>query len=1709
MLNALKKLLQDISASVGKIGSRYDKQFKDQLESHIALAEKFIQETTGVTGAELARAAAGIDTQATTQATTPVASAENAQTTDTDTADSTVSKMETTTPESSVQIRTNPSPSGKSDTAPGEWGERHDDLANSGSKGVAELRKRKSGWIPNAWVRDDIGGIALPYGKTDAEVKAENKGRKTGYGLAHIDEDHPDLDWDLADDAIRNGEIIERGKNRIVIQRDTGKKHRAVVQISFDGIAGNWLVTAYEKVEKATESPANPSSDAHGDKGDATVTPENSADNTIPPSAEKSSGGSEKSIEKITSAKAGSRDRIMAFTELPDGEHTVNGKTFSKSGNAFTLDGKTLNAKEIEEATRTTSEKIRKTVEETMSDAEIGYALESGTNDTRESIAEPLTAEDIETEKYLEAEAKYGHLGKVWVKNGKIRVYFDPEKAVKFFMREENWSNNKIFRKKSSVKDSYYDVVNDAVYSESESLSKELRDYINSEQRIDDSRSRKTIAFPKDGNIVPKLASLSYGSYSINGVDFEVRTKERYFLNGKKISRMDLAHIIEEKNKSETPTTSDKMRGKGKKKAENKTNNQSEVSEKSEKSEKIPETIDENSSEKEVISFLESHYDRIDGNTKKTVFRKLVDHLRESPLHLKAIPQKVKVKSKKLFDALFPFANNKDARAAYTVVKVTDKEMTATDGKILIVAKNTSGVEPGAYSLKKRQIVKEEIPKYPDLSIITSKKYTDSTNADSLLTDGRVDGTVDIYKKLLDDGFFSGTAPVILKFGKSSIQVDVTNLKKVLDLFRSQGIENITVSSSTHETKFDSGRIVINNIIRIQGGDISAYINGLNPDRIGGGGGIAEIALQKKTDESGNTILFSKQGDQRGSIQRRDQTLAEIANLDMKNEITKVIEEGIPEGKYVFKSADDKQKIIDGAVKFLKDFSKKIVSLSDGRIAYFMPDSRAFERGSATAWAEYGIHAVTSSGKQILGKDYNERLFNQHKLDNLDRIVPTIKDENVFGKFDNKNPVKDGVVFVGTSHDGKRLEVITRLDEYGNPQADLTEVTVVEKNPQRKAPPLAPLTEVVEAVARHQEAGYSPSTTNNITSPDSKVNPVSEKNPKKSSGSVKFSMASDTQLTRQEESDLQNNEDFASEIGNGLKFSKVTDMETLDRLNKEEEAGDYLTLYRSVQIGPDGKLHSPMAAKVAGKWGPEIELGVWEQSDEHPELAKAKIAKDGKIKYLFDLNKGNGKTIGGVLYNPYIHSSNTMLNDQFSEAYQRPELVTVEVRVPKSELTSGYKAKRANDAVGMKDWKAGVVQGKLTGKRKVMLSRWDKPVRIVPDAEVAQHIKELIGDKDIAIPANVVTPDLRAELEKIGVKIDYSVKEYVAEKEKTEVPELKFSKPGDMVSAQDKEYSDAVKRGDMETAQKMVENAAKRAGYTIKAYHGTEKKFTGFRKGEKKGWLGKGIYFADNKKYAKTNGKNVVSAYLSIKNPYIAQANSPDGFFTEVHKKYPEDNNYDIAEILQKNGYDGIVYNHWDSDIGKITVVFDPEQIKSADPVVYDNKGNVIPLSERFNPEKNDIRFSKPGDGFTDPESTQTEVEEKIDRESEKLTDPKLTAEEREKRKEVIRTEGNVILETLKHFFGWALLGIKKARSSYYTDDRSNDITLMGTLLRTPIWLAKKFKGTIVESIVNAALTLSHDKNNIFQYLGGETSRKIKKFRSRSAWFRILYDVRT
>ena len=235
-----------------------------------------------------------------------------------------------------------------------------------------------------------------------------------------------------------------------------------------------------------------------------------------------------------------------------------------------------------------------------------------------------------------------------------------------------------------------------------------------------------------------------------------------------------------------------------------------------------------------------------------------------------------------------------------------------------------------------------------------------------------------------------------------------------------------------------------------------------------------------------------------------------------------------------------------------------------------------------------------------------------------------------------------------------------------------------------------------------------------------------------------------------------------------LKYHKETDEATLEEL----ENGETVKVYRAMQV-IDGKLYPPMAAAVNGKRVEANELGVWIRADENPDLAIPDIdpktkeqkvdKKTGELKWKFKLDKGGKDATGKkatdipAAYNPYWHTSRSPLNDQFKSAWIRPNIVVVECEVPVSELSSGYKAERAKDAVGEVDWKSGVVSGevyKQTGRaRKVILSRWCKPVRVLSDAEVAQRAKEFVGDAKVEIPENVLTPRQRIEFEKAGFKI--------------------------------------------------------------------------------------------------------------------------------------------------------------------------------------------------------------------------------------------------------------------------------------------------------------------------------------------------------------------
>ena len=244
----------------------------------------------------------------------------------------------------------------------------------------------------------------------------------------------------------------------------------------------------------------------------------------------------------------------------------------------------------------------------------------------------------------------------------------------------------------------------------------------------------------------------------------------------------------------------------------------------------------------------------------------------------------------------------------------------------------------------------------------------------------------------------------------------------------------------------------------------------------------------------------------------------------------------------------------------------------------------------------------------------------------------------------------------------------------------------------------------------------------------------------------------------------------------------------------------------------------------------------------------------------------------------------------------------------------------------------------------------------------------------------------------------------------------------------DKDYLDAVERGDIETAQKIVDDTAKATmpnskivnsdGTLKKVYHGSPSEFNIFDY-EKIGSIGHqegfGFYFADTETITKHYG-NSRAFYLDIQKPMYSdrqtitrqelkrfiKAIDPDGngvisgyedagyigYETALQRTVStimeyNDNDQDIiyevanadgwnytakdflefARILKDTiGYDGLI-SKW--EVGDVYVVFDNKQMKLSDTVTYDNNGKIIPLSERFNANDNDIRYSLSKEGET------------------------------------------------------------------------------------------------------------------------------------------------
>ena len=232
----------------------------------------------------------------------------------------------------------------------------------------------------------------------------------------------------------------------------------------------------------------------------------------------------------------------------------------------------------------------------------------------------------------------------------------------------------------------------------------------------------------------------------------------------------------------------------------------------------------------------------------------------------------------------------------------------------------------------------------------------------------------------------------------------------------------------------------------------------------------------------------------------------------------------------------------------------------------------------------------------------------------------------------------------------------------------------------------------------------------------------------------------------------------------------------------------------------------------------------------------------------------------------------------------------------------------------------------------------------------------------------------------------------------------------------DDEYMAAIESGDVDAVQAMLDQAAKDAGYPIKVFHGTpDDNFTVFIPGAMMHGFS---WFTEDSGYAYDYATRDMNVYAEdgytagIFEGYLKDGNyldvgsvegyikdddgswsdgmkhvasvvnmSPDELYKEVEKDpefYDDGYVYDLtkskgfADIIQNLGYDGIkasefmgavTYGILDSSAFKRTVTYegdslDGEDVTMDDVVQRDNAGNIIPLSERFNMDEKDIRYS-------------------------------------------------------------------------------------------------------------------------------------------------------
>lgn len=128
-------------------------------------------------------------------------------------------------------------------------------FTNDPKGAISKVLSEKTGEVPDAVMRSDIGQIAIVYGNN-------------GMGLRHIQRKHPEI-IDRLPVLLRDGEIVNKiDGDRVYLQLPGDPPASAVIRLNWDGHDKIWLVTAFDdergsiarQVQTSDEPPASASS---------------------------------------------------------------------------------------------------------------------------------------------------------------------------------------------------------------------------------------------------------------------------------------------------------------------------------------------------------------------------------------------------------------------------------------------------------------------------------------------------------------------------------------------------------------------------------------------------------------------------------------------------------------------------------------------------------------------------------------------------------------------------------------------------------------------------------------------------------------------------------------------------------------------------------------------------------------------------------------------------------------------------------------------------------------------------------------------------------------------------------------------------------------------------------------------------------------------------------------------------------------------------------------------------------------------------------------------------------------------------------------------------------------------------------------------------------------------------------------------------------